>query len=140
MTANRFDETIGGTRLNIHLLQKVSDGFVEYPTFRNEEVKLVALTVKGDGVQLIKSLPTNENTNPAERWTKLVIRPNLVNASPLIIFGASYLMGYHLFKTTKKIITTPIGVALNKLQQRIHGLYLIGLLLFQVLLTLVSRN
>ncbi|CAG4946966.1 unnamed protein product [Colias eurytheme] len=69
ITDNQFDEVVGRTRLNINLLQKVSDYFVGCPTFRNEKVKLDALTVEGDGVQLIKSLPTNENIDPNARWT-----------------------------------------------------------------------
>lgn len=96
---NGFDETIGGTRLNINLLQKVSDYFAGCPTFRNEKVKLDALTGEGDGVQLIGSIPTNENTDAATRWTNLIIRPNSSNASPITTFGASYLMGFQLHKT-----------------------------------------
>lgn len=98
ITDNQFDEVVGRTRLNINLLQKVSDYFVGCPTFRNEKVKLDALTVEGDGVQLIKSLPTNENVDPNARWTSLVIRPNSANANAITVFGASYVMGYQLHK------------------------------------------
>nr|XP_046478694.1 uncharacterized protein LOC124217327 [Neodiprion pinetum] len=95
---NEFDETVGSTRLNVALLQKVSDYFAGCPKFRNEKVKLDALTCEGDGVQLIKSIPTDENVDPAARWTNLVIRPNSSNASPITTFGASYLMGFQLEK------------------------------------------
>ncbi|KOB66191.1 Uncharacterized protein OBRU01_21589 [Operophtera brumata] len=95
---NGFDETIGGTRLNINLLQKVSDYFSGSSTFRNEKVELDALTGEGDGVQLIKSIPTDENVHTTARWTNLFIRPNSSNASPVTTFGASYLMGYQLQK------------------------------------------
>ncbi|KOB64951.1 Uncharacterized protein OBRU01_22018 [Operophtera brumata] len=95
---NGFDETIGGTRLNINLLQKVSDYFSGSSTFRNEKVELDALTGEGDGVQLIKSIPTDENVDTTARWTNLFIRPNSSNASPVTTFGASYLMGYQLQK------------------------------------------
>lgn len=99
ITANQFDESIAGTRLNIHLLQRVSDYFMGCPTFRNERVKLDALTVEGDAVQLIKSVPTDENVDANARWTGLIIRPKSANANTVSTFGASYLMGYQLTKT-----------------------------------------
>lgn len=98
ITANQFDETIGRTRLNIHLLQKVSDSFMGCPTFRNEKVKIDALTVEGDSVQLIKSTPTDDNIDPIAKWTNMVVRPKSSNASAVTTFGASYLMGYQLYK------------------------------------------
>lgn len=98
ITANHFDETIGGTRLNVHLLQRVSDYFMGCPTFRNEKVKVDALTIEGDGVQLIKTVPTDENIEQNARWTSLIIRPKSANANSVLTFGASYLMEYQLYK------------------------------------------
>ncbi|CAH2088465.1 unnamed protein product [Euphydryas editha] len=98
VTATTFDEVIGRTRLNIHLIQKVSDYFTGSPTFRNEKVKLDALTVEGDAAQLIKTTPTDENMDANARWTNLVIRPKSASANSVSTFGASYLMGYQLYK------------------------------------------
>ncbi|KAJ8728514.1 hypothetical protein PYW07_006210 [Mythimna separata] len=98
VTPTSFDEVIGGTRLNIHLIQKVSDYFAGSPTFRNEKVKLDALTVEGDAAQLIKSVPTDENVDPRARWTNVVIRPISAVANETSTLGASYLMGYQLAK------------------------------------------
>ncbi|KAL4710113.1 hypothetical protein ACJJTC_016515 [Scirpophaga incertulas] len=109
ITANRFDEVIAGTRLNIRLIQRVSDYFMGCPTFRNERVKLDALTVEGDAAQLIKTVPTNENVNPDARWTSLIIRPKSANANTVTTFGATYLMGYQLWKEPVGDQTTPIG-------------------------------
>lgn len=97
ITANQFDETIAGTRLNTHLLQRVSDYFMGCTTFRNEKVKLDTLTVEGDAAQLIKSLPTDENVDENARWTNLIVRPNSANANSISTFGATYLMGYQLY-------------------------------------------
>lgn len=95
---NQFDETVTGTRLNIQLVQKISDYLASCGTFRNEKVKVDALTGEGDGTQLIKSKPTSENQDLAVKWTNLVIRPYSSNASPTSTFGATYLMGYQLYK------------------------------------------
>lgn len=59
ITATTFEEQIANTRLNVRLLQAVSDYFAGSPTFRNEKVKIDALTVDGDSAQLIRSLPTD---------------------------------------------------------------------------------
>ena len=75
VTATRFAEQIARTRLNIRLVQKVSDYFARCPTFRIEKVKVDALTVAGDEVQLIKLVPTSEITNAAARWTDIIVRP-----------------------------------------------------------------
>lgn len=99
VAATSFDEVIGGTRLNIHLVQKVSDYFAGSPTFRNEKVKLDSLTVEGDAAQFIKSIPTDENVDVNARWSNLVIRPKSASANTTSTFGASYLMGYQLAKT-----------------------------------------
>ncbi|KAJ8728934.1 hypothetical protein PYW07_006630 [Mythimna separata] len=96
--ANAFNETVGNTRLNINLLQKVSDYFAGCPTFRNEKVKLDALTIEGDAAQLTRSIPTNENVIPGTKWTELVIRPTSASANGVTVFGASYVMGYQLRK------------------------------------------
>lgn len=75
ITATTFAEQIAGTRLNIRLVQKVSDYFAGCPTFRMEKVKRDALTGAGDEVQLIKLKPTDENTNALARWTDIIVRP-----------------------------------------------------------------
>ncbi|CAG4969751.1 unnamed protein product [Colias eurytheme] len=93
-----FEEQITGTRLNIRLVQLVSDYLAGTPTFRNEKVKVDALTIEGDSAQLIRSIPTSENTDANARWTQLVIRPTAANACPVTTFGASYIMGYQLYK------------------------------------------
>lgn len=100
VSASSFDETIGRTRLNIQLVQRVSDYLAGATTFRNEKVKFDALTIEGDGVQLVKSVPTNENNNPTAKWTNLVIRPTSSNASTVTTFGATYIMGFQLYKET----------------------------------------
>ncbi|CAB3248771.1 unnamed protein product [Arctia plantaginis] len=64
-----FEEQIAGTRLNVRLLQAVSDYFAGSPTFRNEKVKLEALTVDGDSAQFIRTKPTDENVNANASWT-----------------------------------------------------------------------
>lgn len=99
VTANHFNEMIGGTRLNVNLLQEVSDYFGRCPTFRNEKVKLDALTVEGDGVQLIRSIPTNENVDPTIKWTNTIVRPISSHPSSTTVFEASYLMGYQIEKS-----------------------------------------
>lgn len=98
ITATDFKEQIAGTSLNIRLIQKVSDYFARSPTFRKEKVKLDALTADGDSVQLIKSIPTDENVNPNVTWTNLIVRPTAATAIPTTVFGASYIMGYQLTK------------------------------------------
>lgn len=96
--ATHFRETVNGTRLNIQIVQRVSDYLVGCKTFRNEKVKLDALTIEGDAAQLIKSIPTAENVNAAEKWTNLIVRPTSANASSTTTFGATYLTGYQLSK------------------------------------------
>lgn len=65
-------------------------------TLRNEKGKLDRLTIEGDGVQLVKSIPTNENNNPTAKWTNLVITSS--NANSVTTFGATYIMGFQLHK------------------------------------------
>lgn len=93
INATSFAEQIAGTRLNIRLVQKVSDYFAGCPTFRMEKVKIDALTVAGDEAQLKKLKPTEENINAAARWTDIIVRPTGSTASPITVFGASYVMG-----------------------------------------------
>lgn len=99
ISSTAFDEVVSGTRLNILLVQRVSDYLLGSKTFRNERVKIDALTAEGDQVQLIRSVPTSENVTKAEKWTNLVIRPKSANALPTTTFGASYLTGFQLEKT-----------------------------------------
>lgn len=98
ITGIAFAETVQGTRLNIHLIQTISDYLGTIPTFRVEKVKMDSLTSEGDSSQFIRSIPTQENTNINTKWTNKVIRPTSANAESVTKFGASYMTGYQLYK------------------------------------------
>lgn len=98
ITGSSFKETVQSTRLNVHLVQKVSDYLSTIPTFREEKVKIDSLTCEGDSSQFIRTIPTDENTNAAIPWINKIVRPTAANAESTTTFGASYFTGYQLYK------------------------------------------
>lgn len=99
ITANAFEETIPHTRLNIQLVQKVSDYFSSCPTFRMEKFNHAALSADGDSTQFIQMRPVaEENLDVNVRWTQKVARPYMANTETLATIGASYFVGFQLYK------------------------------------------
>lgn len=98
ITNDSFHEIVPNTRLNLQLLQKISDYLYSTKTFRNEKVKIDSLTSDGEAVQFIRTKPTSDNINVATRWTNKIIRPYSANAEATTTFGASYFVGFQIFK------------------------------------------
>lgn len=98
ITNDQFHEIVPNTRLNLQLMQKISDYLYTTRTFRNEKIKIDSLTSDGEPVQFIRTKPTADNTNENTRWTNKIIRPYSTNAEATTTFGASYFVGFQLYK------------------------------------------
>ncbi|UPT53746.1 MAG: hypothetical protein 4 [Bactrocera dorsalis orbivirus isolate Bt] len=93
-----FTENIAKTRVNLNLIQYISDYLQKQTTFRNEKVVMSNLTSDGDSVQFIRTKPTAETVNKLTKWTDKVVRPVATNAESITTFGASYMTGFQLYK------------------------------------------
>lgn len=105
VTATTFNSTTARTRLNIALINYVSDVLAQIATFRNERVNLGAMTAEGDASQLMRSEPTGES-QLGDKWTDHVVRPYHCNRELEAILGAVYFTGFQLYKE-------PIGTEEN---------------------------
>ncbi|UPT53710.1 MAG: hypothetical protein 4 [Bactrocera dorsalis orbivirus isolate Zc] len=93
-----FAENIARTRVNLKLIQYVSDYLQKQTTFRNEKVVMSNQTSDGDSVQFIRTKPTEENVDKSTKWTDKIVRPIATNAESITTFGASYMTGFQLYK------------------------------------------
>ncbi|GBP12674.1 hypothetical protein EVAR_10320_1 [Eumeta japonica] len=96
--ATTFEQNVARTRLNIMLMQNISDYFSTLGTLKVERVKHSALCADGDSTQLIKHVPTEENVTLQSKWTHLIVGPYMSNTETLATIGASYLVAFQLQK------------------------------------------
>lgn len=98
ISQNNFEEVIPNTRLNMRLVQGVSDYLGKFITFRNEKVNIPSLSSEGDRTLLVRSRPNDENIDVNTTWTNKVVRPTSAAAEGITTYGASYMTGFQLMK------------------------------------------
>lgn len=54
-----FQETVQNTRLNLQLLNNVSQLFQSYNSFKTEKINITSLTTQGSDAQLVVTKPTH---------------------------------------------------------------------------------
>lgn len=112
VSKSQFSEYIPNTRLNLQLIQMVSDYEGKVETFRNEKVKVESLTSEGDAVQFIRLKPTAENDNTQARWTeKLRVGFQLYKEATMIGETASHTNWYCLTRSVRDWVVPEAAIA-----------------------------
>ena len=93
-----FKETIATTRFNVNIVQYISDIFGQIETFRCEKINIVALTQEGSRAQLVETRPSLMENVVGTFRTQAVVQPGSVSADEVSIVGASYMLGFQLYK------------------------------------------